>query len=259
MSNVLPVLERLEEDFSIDKTQEWARNNWTLSLYASAIYVTLLFFGRRWMDKRPAYKLRRALVMWNVGLAAFSILGSCSVIPSLIRTTYTRGFHYSLCFSEAFHTPSIAAWCFLFVLSKMVELGDTFFVVARKLPLHFLHWYHHITVMTYVWYGYGFAAATGHWFGGINYVIHSIMYTYYAVRASGRRAPQWVSQCITVLQLSQMLFGLYVNLLSYYERETRPDCVYRPELFYSAMLMYTSYAILFAHYFYQAYCKKKSE
>ena len=84
-------------------------NNWTLSLFASTIYVTLLFFERRWMDQRPAYNLRSALVMWNAGLAAFSILGSISVIPSLIRMTYKHGFHHSLCFSdEAFDTPSIA-------------------------------------------------------------------------------------------------------------------------------------------------------
>lgn len=259
MSIVLPILERVEDGFSIDKTQEWARNNWTISIYASVIYVTLVFAGRRWMEKRAAYNLRRVLVMWNTGLAVFSIIGSCSVIPSLFRVAYNHGFHHSLCYSEAFFTPKIATWCFLFMLSKLAELGDTFFIVTRKLPLHFLHWYHHITVMTYVWYAYGFASATGHWFGGINYVVHSVMYSYYALRASGRRTPSWVQQCITIMQLSQMFFGLYVNILSYYEREMRADCIYRPELFYSAMLMYTSYAILFMHYFYQAYCTNKKK
>lgn len=31
-------------------------------------------------------------------------------------------------------------WAFLFVLSKIVELGDTAFLVLRKRPIIFLHW-----------------------------------------------------------------------------------------------------------------------
>lgn len=32
-------------------------------------------------------------------------------------------------------------WTWLFVLSKLPELGDTIFIVLRKQPLIFLHWY----------------------------------------------------------------------------------------------------------------------
>ena len=31
-------------------------------------------------------------------------------------------------------------WTFMFVLSKVPELGDTIFIVLRKQPLIFLHW-----------------------------------------------------------------------------------------------------------------------
>lgn len=34
-----------------------------------------------------------------------------------------------------------AFWGWLFTLSKMVELGDTIFIVVRKQELIFLHWY----------------------------------------------------------------------------------------------------------------------
>ena len=31
-------------------------------------------------------------------------------------------------------------WTFMFVMSKVPELGDTIFIVLRKQPLIFLHW-----------------------------------------------------------------------------------------------------------------------
>lgn len=42
-------------------------------------------------------------------------------------------------------------WSTMFVLSKVPELGDTLFIVLRKQPLIFLHWYHHATVLVYSW------------------------------------------------------------------------------------------------------------
>ena len=77
-------------------------------------------------------------------------------------------------------------WGFLFVLSKVVEFGDTAFIVLRKSPLPFLHWYHHITVCIYTWYAITTVPSPlSAWFSGMNLTVHSFMYTYYAFRASG--------------------------------------------------------------------------
>lgn len=40
----------------------------------------------------------------------------------------------------------------MFVFSKVPELGDTVFIILRKRPLIFLHWYHHVTVLLYTWH-----------------------------------------------------------------------------------------------------------
>ncbi len=63
----------------------------------------------------------------------------------------------------------------------------------------------------YCWYSYAFPISTGIWFGVINFSVHGVMYAYYAVRASGRRPPKWVAQCVTSIQLSQMFGGKYVS------------------------------------------------
>ena len=47
----------------------------------------------------------------------------------------------------------------------MAELVDTLFIVLRKKPLIFLHWYHHITVMMYTWHAYKDHTASGWLFG----------------------------------------------------------------------------------------------
>lgn len=44
-----------------------------------------------------------------------------------------------------------AFWGTLFSLSKVIELGDTAFIILRKQPLIFLHYYHHATVLIYTW------------------------------------------------------------------------------------------------------------
>uniref|UniRef100_A0A1B0D5J0 Elongation of very long chain fatty acids protein n=1 Tax=Phlebotomus papatasi TaxID=29031 RepID=A0A1B0D5J0_PHLPP len=98
-------------------------------------------------------------------------------------------------------------WTWLFVLSKLPELGDTIFIVLRKQPLIFLHWYHHITVLMYSWFSYTEYTASARWFIVMNYCVHSLMYSYYALRAMRFHPPRFISMLITTLQLTQMVIG----------------------------------------------------
>lgn len=61
---------------------------------------------------------------------------------------FQNGLTYSLCHSC--NPDGVAAfWSFLFAISKLVELGDTLFIVLRKKKLIFLHYYHHAVVLIY--------------------------------------------------------------------------------------------------------------
>ena len=38
-------------------------------------------------------------------------------------------------------------------------------------------------------------------------MVHAIMYSYYAIRASGNKTPKFIPICITTLQILQMVAG----------------------------------------------------
>ena len=153
-----------------------------------------------------------------------------------------------------------ALWIFVFILSKIAELGDTVFIVLRKSPLTFLHWYHHVTVMLYGWYTFSNWSAVGLWFAIMNLFAHSVMYSYYAVKASGHKLPTSLAQCITILQLLQFFMGIICNLLAFWLKKSPggEDCDLGDNMFYGAMVIYVSYFILFLNFFYHRYIKKSA-
>lgn len=146
-------------------------------------------------------------------------------------------------------------WTWLFVLSKLPELGDTIFIVLRKQPLIFLHWYHHITVLIYSWFSYTEYTSSARWFIVMNYCVHSVMYSYFALRAMRYRPPRVLSMLITSMQLTQMIIGCYINLWAYDYLKTAPrsSCHISQLNIQLSIAMYFSYFVLFARFFYTTY------
>jgi elongation of very long chain fatty acids protein 6 len=70
--------------------------------------------------------------------------------------------------------------------SKVFELFDTVLLVLRRKPVILLHWYHHATVLLFVWYSQVSAQTNAHIvYTLMNCIVHSLMYTYYAFTAVG--------------------------------------------------------------------------
>uniref|UniRef100_A0A8D0QRE4 Elongation of very long chain fatty acids protein n=1 Tax=Sus scrofa TaxID=9823 RepID=A0A8D0QRE4_PIG len=133
--------------------------------------------------------------------------------------------------------------------------GDTIFIILRKQKLIFLHWYHHITVLLYSWYSYKDMVAGGGWFMTMNYGVHSVMYSYYALRAAGFRVSRKFAMFITLSQITQMLVGCVVNYLVFHWMQQDQCYSHFPNIFWSS-LMYLSYLVLFCHFFFEAYIGK---
>ena len=123
-----------------------------------------------------------------------------------------------MCEANGVLNPPIGTWRNIFVFSKVFEFIDTAFLVLRKSSLQFLHWYHHITVLVYSWYVLSHSSiATRLWFASINYAIHTLMYSYFAVKSAGLYLPSQIALFITILQILQMFNGLFVNFMFFKE------------------------------------------
>ena len=261
--SVVPFLAGIENRFDWPRVRDWLTGYSAVSICVSAVYLALVYLGRRWMASRPAFDLRRLLVMWNSGLAVFSILGFSTVFPFLAENLFENGYRSSVCRAWLHGRPGSAPaqlWCLLFLLSKTVELGDTAFVVLRKTPLNFLHWYHHVTVYVYCgWFsssGTAGESAITFWFGTTNYFVHSVMYSYYTLKAAGVWVPRSVAKLVTILQLAQFVLGVVSIFTAFLQKASGIDCDAPYGFLYAGLVMYISYFILFLNFFRQRYLKK---
>jgi hypothetical protein len=144
----------------------------------------------------------------------------------------------------------------MFVLSKLPEFGDTLFIVLRKQPLIFLHWYHHILTLLYSWYAFKEFTPSSRWFIVMNLLVHSMMYSYYAFKAMKFRIPKFISVIITSSQISQMAAGCYVNYKTWQYKLAGTPCSISNENVIVSSLMYLSYLALFVRFFYKSYLSK---
>lgn len=211
------------------------------------------------MSNRPAYKLKRLLTLWNLSLAIFSIVGTLRTLPELLHVLGRFGFYHSTCHPSFIEDVKPSGfWTWMFTLSKVPELGDTVFIVLRKQNLIFLHWYHHITVLLFTWFTYSEYTAPARWFVCMNYCVHSLMYSYYALRALGFKIPKQMAMAITTSQIVQMIMGAYVTWYAYYRKSQGDACNITQATATFGLTMYLSYFALFAHFFYNSYFSSSS-
>eukprot|EP00923_Selenidium_pygospionis_P003564 GHVN01005629.1.p1 GENE.GHVN01005629.1~~GHVN01005629.1.p1 ORF type:complete len:322 (+),score=10.82 GHVN01005629.1:283-1248(+) len=247
----------------------WSRQNAYLAPLVCALYLLAIYFGKKFMAQCKPFDLRSPLRYWNLCLAVFSLIGTLRVAPHVGYMYYEYGPSVVMCSPPAFtfgHGPA-GLWIIFFVYSKYFELIDTAFIVLRKKPLSFLHWYHHVTVLLYTWDAMIREQPCGIVFVSMNYAVHAIMYFYYYLTACGFR-PRW-GKIVTVLQISQMVVGIAATTVGLHFAYNYPEirymevkdvfsptnvgCYVSRKNLYAAVLMYASYLALFVHFFVNRY------
>jgi len=238
---------------SMRSTTDWMANHYEVPFILVGTYLTSIFVGTKLMKDREPFDLKGPLAAWNFLLSAGSMVGLVMALHLAVNALRTKGPHALACDNSIWWgNPSVMLFC----LSKVPELVDTAFIVLRKKPLHFLHYYHHATVLLFCWDAWVVNNAVGGLFAIMNLCVHSIMYAYYCAAAVGMRFPQILRKNITNLQLTQMVLGCSLCVYN------MCNCNRTPTNNYAGLAMYASYFALFLNFWVQQYVimpRKKAE
>lgn len=227
--------------------------HWYFGIIFALAYMAIIRVGINHMKLKSPLVLRNQLFIWNIVLAIFSIFGTIRVLPELIYVLNKKGFHHSICNSSYMTDVKIQFWMWLFTWSKVLELGDTAFIILRKKKLIGLHWIHHAVTLFSCFYSFSEMAGSARWFTAMNYLVHSVMYTYYAFRALQFRIPQLVAMSITISQIAQMFAGFYINYLVLYMKLYEIECNSSLKAARVGFTIYVLFLVLFLKFFVATY------
>jgi elongation of very long chain fatty acids protein 6 len=231
-------------------------NNYVVPVIAVVAYLLFCYFGSKIMANNKPFGLETPLAAWNLFLAVFSAWGSFRTVPHMLLMLSTMTFEETVCETvyKAYGGGGVGFAVSLFCLSKIPELIDTVFIVLRKKPLIFLHWWHHVTVLLYCWNAYVATASNGMYFVSMNYTVHAVMYFYYflqSVKAVPKWFPSWI---ITLMQISQMFVGTFiVAMAAYYyyyggAKFAPGTCNTDQSSLFAGAIIYGSYLYLFVDF-----------
>lgn len=257
MEKAFEVLAQMET-FDPTLAMKYANENWQIPITLTSAYLALCFFGPSMIVK--PFNLKLPLALWNLGLSVFSFLGFIFTFPALL-TLLQSGFKNSICLDPklGWAKGTTGFWVCLFIYSKVPELVDTVFIILRKKPLIFLHWYHHATVLLYCWHSYANNVGIGLYFVAMNYGVHAVMYFYYFMQAVGICPKNFPAYLITVGQILQMVVGTFVCGMSWYYYYSNQPCHNEYNNMVLGGLMYCSYLCLFVQFALKRFVFKKNK
>ena len=142
----------------------------------------------------------------------------------LIHQISKNGIYSAICFHDhTYDQGPVAFWFLLFVLGKVVELGDTVFLLLSGRKVIFLHYWHHATILPCCWYALKEKIPMFRACATINYTIHAVMYSYFALNdtrlchANSSFRHEW-AQKITTMQCTQFVICLVMITTGAYDR-----------------------------------------
>lgn len=201
--------------------RNWLGSHMDYSIYCATAYLVFVFACPPYVEKYfPAtktsvYILKKMWMVWNLLVSVFSFYGATRVVPSAISNLKNLSLHDSMCKfqPEQFYETNVGFAMALFAVSKLPEFVDTFFLVfTGKYKLPFLSWFHHVTTFLFAWFAYQEGTSIFIYCAAMNYVVHTIMYFYFALTEAGFKSlVKPFGAYITLLQITQMVGGLFVS------------------------------------------------
>ncbi|KAM7534801.1 hypothetical protein Aperf_G00000108681 [Anoplocephala perfoliata] len=222
-------------------------------------YLFIVWYGQKVMAQRKSgFEIRNIMVFYNVCLVALSIwMVHEFSVAGWIFGGYSLGCQPV---DRSMHPQALrmARVCWVYYISKLIELADTvFFILRRKFQLiTFLHVYHHVVMALSWWFFVKYVPGGISTFHAlINSFIHFWMYSYYALAAAG---PQfypylWWKQHLTTAQIVQFFAVIaHTTQLFFFK-----DCDYPMPFGLWILFCAFSLLFLFLHFYYQSYIKPR--
>merc|ERR1712113_1138876 len=93
-----------------------------------------------------------------------------------------------------------------------------------------------------------------------NYTVHAIMYMYFFLTAFSSLRPivKAIAPMVTIIQIAQMVYGLFINGFAVWNYFAGDYCHIQDVAVYSAVIMYSSYFVLFSQLFLESRRAKAS-
>eukprot|EP01080_Neovahlkampfia_damariscottae_P003517 gene3517-6164_t len=223
---------------------------------AVVLYLIMLVVVPKFI-KKPIPGIKLIMAVWNFFLAVLSVMMFIGLFVPWFKTLLEYGGYNTVCSQGGVNfvdTPlSMCFWGYVFVISKYIELLDTFWMMCNNKPVELLHWWHHVSVLLFTWYASMWQTSLGWIFSSMNSLIHSFMYTYYFLMSIGYK-PSW-AKLLTIGQITQMIIGTAVNAYFFYNYYHGIPCeCTRPDLMMVACsIIYGSYLILFLRFYFKRY------
>uniref|UniRef100_A0A915P087 Elongation of very long chain fatty acids protein n=1 Tax=Meloidogyne floridensis TaxID=298350 RepID=A0A915P087_9BILA len=244
------------ETYNYENSKQWLMDYESLLLKCVFVYIVAIFSLKFVMANRKPFDLQMPLIIWNGLLAVFSIAGFIRITPTFISTIMNKGIAHTYTeIGELQKDPIAGYWAFAWCVSKIPELIDTLFVVLRKRPLMFMHWYHHALTGYFAFVTFYEENAYMVWVVWLNYFIHSFMYSYYCARAIRIRVPPQLAQLLTFAQICQFMITHAVmgHLLWLCYSNTNKVYAVTKRGFFIGAFMEVTYILLWFRFYYISY------
>lgn len=219
-----------------------------------ALYVTFTLYAPRYFRHKAAMSLKPVLVIYNLCMVVLSAY----MFKEFLVSWYLGS--YNMKCQPMDHSRSPIAMrmvhvCWIFYISKTLELSDTVFMVVRKKTgLTYLHVYHHCSVLISEWTLVKYCPSGHGTFHALcNCFVHTFMYTYYFMSSFPTlKKYLWWKKYLTTLQMIQFVFVIAHVLVGLYHH-----CEYPRGPAYLCLFECSTLLILFGNYYIQTYLKKQ--
>jgi len=228
------------------------------TLLASYLYMVRVW-GPNFMRHRKAYDLRNVTRVYNV----FQVVASVYFAVRMFHHFYFRMGKSLMC-APPDRTPDadnmkLLELGYYYFYLRVSDFLDTLFFILRKKDrqVTFLHVFHHVAVVFFIWFTSYFGLGNLVIFSGtLNSLVHAIMYSYYFLSTLGPSVQPylWWKRHLTKLQIAQ-----FFVILAHISVPMFTDCGYPRLLISSWLACVIIILILFINFYIRNYFPKSKQ